>query len=187
VSEESWQEQVAKSLLPLQIIVGALVAGCVVFLVIVLVAGGAAAGDAGNQRPLAVSYMALAFLGAAIAARCIMPGIVVRAGRRNIARGTYPCAQPENRQGESLSPGPPGDAGGLLTLFQTKTVMGAAIIEGVTFFMLIAYMVERWTPILAVAVVLILVIAAHMPTRSGVIHWIEDQLRLVEEERSLGR
>jgi hypothetical protein len=65
--------------------------------------------------------------------------------------------------------------------------VGAAIIEGATFLMLIAYMTERFTPVLAIAVVLIVAIAAHMPTRSGVVHWIEDQLRLVDEERSMGR
>jgi hypothetical protein len=187
VSDASWEEQVAKSVWPLQIIVAALVAGCGFFLVIVLAVGGPAAGNAGDERPLVVSYLALAFLVAVIAARCIVPVVIVRTGRRNIAQGTFPTTQTPARDEPQPSPSPERDAAMLLTLFQAKTIVGAALIEGVAFFMLIAYMVERFTPILAVAVVLILVIAAHMPTRSGVVHWIEDQLRLVDEERSMGR
>jgi hypothetical protein len=136
---------------------------------------------------LQLTYVALAFLAAAIVARCVVPGVIVRAGRRNIARGAFPLSDARGAAQESSRTALErmGDAGKLLTLFQTKTILGAALFEGVAFFMLIAYMVERCTPILAVAIGLILAIAAHMPTRSGVVHWIEDQLRLVDEERSL--
>jgi len=187
MNDAPWEEKVAKHVRVLQIIVGALVAGCVFFLVIVLVTGGTAPGNVGNECPLIISYVALALLVAAIAARGIVPVVVVRVGRRNIAQGTFSSTQASARDESQQSPSPERDAAMLLTLFQAKTIVGAALIEGVTFFMLIAYMIERYAPVLAAAVVLILVIAAHTPTRSGVIHWVEDQLRLVDEERSLGR
>lgn len=178
----SWEEQVANQVRILQIIVGALVSGCLFFLVIVLVVDPAA-----GHRSLAISYVAAAFLIGAIGARSVVPGLLVRAGRKNIARGTFPAAQAAAHDESQQTPSPDRDAAMLLTLFQAKTIVGAAILEGVTFFLLIAYMVERFTPMLAIAVVLILLIAAHVPTRSRVVRWIEDQLRLLDEERSLDR
>ena len=126
---------------------------------------------------------------AALVARCVFPTIVVRKGRRQIARGTF--SLPQTREAPLQGPREEleqmGDAGRLFVVYQTKIIIGAAMIEGVTFFMLIAYLVERQTVVLRIAVALILAVAAHLPTRSGVIHWIEDQLRFVEEERALGR
>jgi hypothetical protein len=146
MNEIAWQERVSKRTWPLQIIVAALVAGCV------------------------------------------FPTIVVRKGRRQIARGTF--SLPQNRdaplQGPREELDQMGDAGRLFLLYQTKTIIGAAMIEGITFFMLIAYLAERQAVALGIAVALILAVAAHMPTRTGVIHWIEDQLRFVEEERAFG-
>jgi hypothetical protein len=39
---------------------------------------------------------------------------------------------------------------------------------------------------LVVAVAMILGLVFHIPTRSGVVHWIEDQLQLIEQERQFG-
>jgi len=182
----SWEEQVAGYVKILQVIVGALAAGCVFFLAIVLVVG-PGAGNAADPRSLMLSCVAAAFLGAASGARSVVPGFLVRAGRKNIARGTFPAGQAAVQGESQQTPSPERDAVMLFTLFQAKTIAGAAILEGTTFFVLIAYMVERFAPLLAVAVVLILLIAAHMPTRSRVVGWIENQLRLVDEERSLDR
>jgi len=48
-------------------------------------------------------------------------------------------------------------------------------------------MIERQTMVLGLAVPLIAAIALHMPTVSSLTHWIEEQLRLVDEERSMVR
>ena len=80
-----------------------------------------------------------------------------------------------------------GDAGQLFVVFQTRTIVAGALLEGTAFFALITYMIERSPLALTLAVLLILGVAVHFPTRSGVIRWIEDQLRLVERERQFGR
>jgi hypothetical protein len=189
MNEIGWQEQVSKRVWVLQVIVAALVAGCVFFLAVTLIVPGPGAERAGEGRPLQVTWIALAFLAVMLVARCVFPTIVVRKGRRQIARGTF--SLPQTREAPLQGPREEleqmGDAGPLFMLYQTKTIIGAAMIEGITFFMLIAYLVERQAVVLGIAVALILAIAAHMPTRTAVIHWIEDQLRFVEEERGLER
>jgi len=189
MNEIAWQERVSKHVWPLQIIVAALVAGCVFFLVVTLIVPPPGAERAGDGRPLQITWVALAFLVVMLVARCVFPTIVVRKGRRQIARGTFslPQAREAPLQGPREELEQMGDADPLFMLYQTKTIIGAAMIEGMTFFMLIAYLTERQAIALGIAIALILAVAAHMPTRTGVIHWIEDQLRFVEEERAFGR
>ncbi len=189
MNEAAWQERVSKRVWVLQTIVAALVAGCTFFLVIALFVPGPAAHGGGGERSSALTYIAMVFLGATVVIRCVVPTLVVRKGRGAIARGTFSLPQGRQTplQGDREELEQMGDAGRLFVLYQTKTIVGAALIEGVTFFMTIAYLTERNTVALAIAVALILAVAAHMPTRAGVIHWIEDQLRLVEQERALGR
>jgi hypothetical protein len=189
MNEMAWQERISKRVWVLQVIVTALVVGCVFFLVVAILVPGPGAERAGEGRPLQITWVALAFLAVMLVARCVLPTIVVRKGRRQIARGTFSLLQTREAplQGSREELEQMGDAGPLYMLYQTKTIIGAAMIEGITFFMLIAYLVERQVVALGIAVALILAIAAHMPTRAGVIHWIEDQLRFVEEERGLER
>jgi hypothetical protein len=189
MNESNWQEWVSKRVFVLQIIVAALVAGCTFFLVIALLVPGPGAQGAGGERPLQFTWIAAAFMAAVIAARLVVPTIVVRNGRSSIARGTFsfPWDRDTGSQAEGEELKQMGDAGPLFMLYQTKTIIGAALLEGVTFFMTIAYLIERSPIALGLAVALILAVAAHMPTRTGVVHWIEDQLRFVDDERSLGR
>ncbi len=188
MNDAPWQEEVPKYVRVMQIIVGALALGCVFFLVIVLMIPRPAAEQAGEAGPL-LSYVAFAFLVAAIVARSVVPGVVVRTGRRSIARGTFRISTVEETASQARREAleQMGDAGRLLVLFQTKTIIATAILEGATFFLLIAYMMEHYAPVLVIAVAMITAIAAHMPTSRGVVHWIEDQLRLLREERSLER
>jgi hypothetical protein len=189
MNEAAWQEQVSKRVWVLQMIVAALVAGCVFFLVIVLVSHGSAVGGAIGDGLTPLTWVALSFLALMAVSRAIVPAVIVRQGRRSIARGTFSLSQARQLplQGDREEVEEMGDAGRLFVLYQTKTIIGAALIEGATFFIIIAYLVERNTVALGIAVALILAVAAHIPTRTGVVHWIEDQLRLVAEERSLGR
>jgi hypothetical protein len=192
MNEIPWQERVSKRVLPLQIIVAALVAGCTFFLVIALVVppgqGRDAAGDAA-QPQLMLTWIGLAFVAAIVVARAVVPTVIVRTGRRRIAQGTFQLPQPHvMSQGEGREPLEElSNAGPLFMLYQTKTIIGAALFEGATFFMIVVYLVERQTLALGIAIALILAVAAHMPTRTGVVHWIDDQLRFVDDERSLGR
>ena len=80
---------------------------------------------------------------------------------------------------------PAPEAGNLLAIFQRKTIVGAAMLDGGAFFAAITYMVEGGPVSLLVAVVLWLGIAAHFPTSSRVTGWIDRQLEWLEQERPL--
>lgn len=189
MNESDWRPRVAKFVWPLQIIVAALAAGSLAFLIVVLVVAGSGLGDAGHQDPWMITWVALAFLTVAIVARTVVPSAIVRQGRKKIAQGTFqlPQARQTSQQPSLDILAQMGDPGKLLVLYQIKTIVGGALLEGVAFFLLIAYMIERQTAALGLAAALIVAIALHMPTRSGVVQWIEDQLRLVDEERAMGR
>jgi len=69
----------------LQIIVGAMVIGCVMFLVIATQLDlGEGADAAGNQEPSLFEFVALAFLGMAVIIRLTVPRVVVAASLRKI-------------------------------------------------------------------------------------------------------
>jgi hypothetical protein len=166
----------------LQIIVAALTAGCIIFLGVILAVSFDAA--AGNSPPgFALTYMMLAVAAAMVAARVVVPRIVVAQWRRKIREGTWVAPQgnaPVFGGAVDLST----DAGKLVVVLLTRTVIAAGILEGAVFLLLAAYMLEKSPLSLAAAVVLIFALAAHIPTRSSCSAWIEDQTRLLAEERA---
>ncbi len=179
MSDDSWQADVAKMTRILQIIVGALVAGALFFLVIALVIGhrGAARRAAADlaypcRRPV-YRHDAYCAGGLRLADH--------RRGRRQIAGGTYRPAVPQQWSG--AAGGPIGDAQCLFMVFQTRTIAGAAMFEGCAFFATICYLIEGRPASLVLAVCLILGVAAHFPTPARAIGWIERQLDLLEQER----
>ncbi len=183
MSESRWQDELGPLVLPLQIIVAALVAGTVFFTVIVLAVpidvADAAAG------PL-LSYIAIAFAVTALLARTIVPGILISRGRKKVAEGEWPITPKQTARQCVSRMQNAGDAGKLWLLYSTITIVAGALIEGATFFLLVAYMLERWLPGLVVAMAMILTLAAHLPTRRRAFQWIEDQLALLQQERGLG-
>ncbi len=76
-----------------------------------------------------------------------------------------------------------GDAGLLWLVFVKKLLMAGAPLEGATFLAGVAYLVEGSPWALGAAVVLVATLAMMIPKREAAIAWIEDQLRLVEQER----
>ncbi len=164
----------------LQIVVAAMTAGCILFLAIALVFRGSPA--AGVQIPVLtciLSAMALMLVGM----RLVVPRIVVAQARAAIRRGIGP-----SREDNTLDDAPQSDearnAAKLIGLFVTRTIMAAALLEGAVLMLLVAYLVEGSALSLGFAVVLIAALAAHFPTASGAAAWVEDQARLLDEERS---
>ena len=166
----------------MQIIVGAMVAGCVMFLVIVLVIPGGA--GIALDTPL-LTYIALAFAAAAVVARLVVPGIVVAQARRKILSGDWKVAARAPTAGSTASTGQDDDASKLAQVFMVRTIVAAAILEGAIFLSLIVCLLQRSTLTLGLAVVLLAALAAHFPTRAGVDRWLADQMRLLDEERQM--
>ncbi len=186
--DSSWQDELTRPLRTLQIIVAALVTGVVVFLGIVLALGPGAPPP--PQQPagggFSLTTLAVVFTVVVLIVRLIVPGVIASVSRRKIADGTWAPQQGRNTQAwmvEFLER--TGDAGKLTYVFMNRTIIAGALIEGATFFTLIAHMLEGTTLSLIVAAMLIASLLLHFPTRSRLVGWIEDQLVLIEQERQL--
>jgi hypothetical protein len=167
----------------LQIIVGALVAGCLVFMVIAIVVGPQIAPPAPGQGLEILTAVAIGFTAMQLAARAIVPAIMVRRGKQAILRGESPVKWRFPEQDARMADfyEKTGDAGKLMMLYRAKTIAGAAMLEGAAFFGLITYLANQGPIALALGGLLIVGVALHFPTRSGVIRWIGDQLLWLEQ------
>jgi hypothetical protein len=177
---EKWQDDVTPALRRLQIIVAGIIAGCLVFLGVVLVI--AKPPDLDRQPML--SYAALACAALAIVSRIVLVAALTTVGRRAIGRELPSSA----RDGA----GPPADqrpsmdlVHSIWGLFTMRTICAAAILEGAAFFLAVAYLLEGFWPAPVAAGLLIVGLLLHVPTRSGMVRWSEAQLRLLDEERQM--
>jgi hypothetical protein len=184
MSNTSWQDEIGRVVWPLQIIIPALVMGCLFFLAVVTFMPPL------GPAPLAalMGYVGLGFVLAALIAREIAVRGIVGRGRRRIRAGTFPplanSPVPGLNSQEFLAR--TGDAGLLYSVYQARMITGAAILEGAAFLMLSLFMIGRQPWTVALAIALIAGVALHFPTRASVCQWIEQQLRLMSEERDLG-
>ena len=186
--DDSWREAATKQVRVLQIIVGALVAGVVFFLMIVLIICPPA-----NLAPGMLTAVAVIFAGAMLITYPVVLRIPVATACRQILAGTFRIVDSwkcgslgtsdlgASDRGIGLS-----DVQCLLSLFQRKTILGAAMIEGCAFFAVIAYFIEGGFVSLGLAGALLAGLAAHFPTLSRVTGWVDRQIELLEQERTLG-
>lgn len=193
MSREDDESMLGPQVRTMQVIIGALVMGLVFFLGIVLflraqqkvVPPGPAPNpaQARAQAQPVISYAAVAFTMMALPMSLLIPSVVVKGGRKQIAQGTW---TPPVRGIGTVPPGPLGDTLRLASVYQSALIIGAALNEGPAFFALIAYMIEGLPAILGLAVLLILGVAARFPTLTRVEQWIDAQKELVIEERQEG-
>jgi hypothetical protein len=113
----------------------------------------------------------------AVALPVVMYTISSKAQRAIIDKSGMPSAARKSEDTESR------DALSLLQVYQTRTIVSAAMFEGLAFFATIAYLVEGNPISLGVAVAMILGVAAHFPTPGRIIGWVDRQLEAVEVEK----
>jgi hypothetical protein len=173
------EQAIAVRLRTAKIITGALIAGQVVFLAVVVWLR-----LSGNRPPaaqLVVSLTGLAFAGVILVAFFAVPNLVLASWRRQIARGVWPVQQASRRFPAGPSAAAPDDpALRWWDLYQTHHIIRCALLEGAGFFQLIAYLLEGQIFSLATAVALIAGIALLFPTREKVEDWIRTQKDAVE-------
>jgi hypothetical protein len=179
-----------------QIIVGALVAGLVTFLIIATMidlgprpgaaAGGGpgAAGVAATESPMPIiTYLAVAFGVVLLPMSFIVPGRVAQQQRRAIASGKMPGSPSVAPTAGDQSAAATVPLSGLPAVFLTQLVVGAAMDEGAAFFALVAYLIEKNPIALALALVLIAGVIARFPTAGRVERWIEQQQEKLREDQ----
>jgi hypothetical protein len=171
----------ARATLTMQIIVGSLAAGVVMFSAVTLVLA--------TQQPKPVAdtplltYMSIVAAPVAILAALTIPGFLVRSQRQPILAG-----KPTLRAGSiGGSPLPEAEQslGPYIGGYQTALIVRSAILEGAAFFSLMAFMLEGQTASLVAVGVLFLFILSGVPTRSRVEEAIERQRRTVDEMRQM--
>lgn len=164
-----WRDNPAGFTRTLQIVVVAMAMGCCAFLAVALFLFLGEDHVASQAVPV---YAFIALTLAGLFLRLFAPTSLVAFGRRRIAAEISPTTSPEDIA-ESLA-----------KLMATQTIVGAAILEGFTFFILVLCLVDPSTMAFCCSAVLIAMMLFSCPTRGGIEAWIADQTRRVEEERS---
>ena len=157
-----------------KIIAGALIAGSAVFAVVAIAI---ALGKQPGEPMLA--YVAVAFTVADLLAYAIAPRLVTSAQVRQIASGKYPVLN-ASQQGGIVPPADAKPSDYLLLVFLQKTIIENALIEGVVFLNLVAYLITTLWWSLAIAAALIAIMMVTFPTQSKAGRWVEDQLQLID-------
>jgi hypothetical protein len=147
----------------IQIMAAAIVAGVGMFLIIVLTLRGQ--GPAPAASPILL-YVGIVFGVAALAARLVVPNLLVAARRRQL----------------------PGSSSSrdLLGLFQLRTIVGMALLEGAAFFLVIVYLLDGSQLALLLSILGVVIVASQFPTRSSIDRWLARQRELIEQEQQLG-
>jgi len=156
----------------LRIILGALIAGCLGFMVFAVIYRRSVAG-APPDLPI-LTYLSFAFAVVDTAISFFMPDSLIAAERRKLAQS------PENSPQESR---PSGEFVKFVGLYQTRMIISAALLEGSIFFFIIAYLVGGSLYCLLGALVLLGIMAIKFPSRDGVRRWVEEQRELLQQER----
>ena len=146
-----------------QVIAGSIMAGMVFFGVVAFVISmGKEPGD-----PL-IGYIAAGFTAVTAIAANIVPGILVQAMIRKQRSATE---QDEPAQQSDSS-------AGFYVVFQIKTIVEYALLEGAAFFCLVAYIVtvQLWT--IAIAAAVLAKMAVAFPTRTRIDNWVQEQRHL---------
>jgi branched-subunit amino acid transport protein len=171
------QERFFRAMLTnMRILSAALISGVVVFLVVVLFI---IKSDPKPGLPL-LTYLGLAFGAVAVVFAFIIPGFIGGTIKQALVDGKRVDLPPQFKTSQEV-----GIAGNLLFLFQTRLIIGYAILEGAAFFNLVAYMLERQDVSLAVVGLLLGAMMAKFPTRGKVAGWLADETRAIAELRSL--
>lgn len=156
-----------------QIIVGALVTGVLVF-------AGIAVLQRINRPPqqeALLAYLGAGFAATALGVRSVIGCITAASFRKRIASGSAPIAP-------SIASGNPTDGDRLLLAFQQKTIIESALVEGAAFFVLVTFLtVGQWWS-LGISAVLVVVLLVPFPTFDRVENWVKYQLELLDLERS---
>jgi hypothetical protein len=169
--------QLSLYLRTMRIIVSALALGVMTLFVVVVVMR-----QQNPNRPVPdppiITFIALGFAGLQFVLQAVIPNLMAAGARRRIAAGQWPPGM-----GASV---PADDLGKLCMLYQVRLVVGAALVEGAAFFLLIAYLLEGQIVALAGAAVMLALVLVRFPTRSGLEGWLSDQQEQLRQERMAG-
>jgi hypothetical protein len=178
---DSQRDYIRKVARTLQIIVGALAGGVLMFLTIVIYLVSQNPPVAAPEAPI-ITYSAYGLAIASGIASLFIPSLISNRGRQSLING-----DPMNWGLVKNLPNvaEPGDVAPLAAIYQTRTIIGAALCEGAAFLACVAYLLEHQHPVLFVAVVLLVMIVRHIPTVSGLESLFESESTTIQQMRQL--
>lgn len=158
----------------LQIIVGAMAGGALVLVGVAAVLVGA---DRAQPNPQAtvISYGAMAIAATALLARPLLLNSMTSSGRRRIALDGANADAAKRLVSEKTA---------LAGLFQTRTIAACATIEGPVLLLAFGAFASRSPACVGAAAVLVVFLAMQMPSMLGAGRWVDDQLQMLDSERS---
>lgn len=167
----------------LQIILGSMAVGVAIFIGVVVFAipgpergGGGVPDRPGPVAALpALSVAAYTFTAILLPLSFVIPGVVAESLRKKLAAGKF-----TPQAGSSAM----GDVDSLAAIYQTRTIVGAALNEAPAFLAAIAYMIERDPIALGLAMALLGVLVARVPTVPRAATWFDDQRARLEADRN---
>ncbi len=177
MSDGNLSPNVRDRLRTMRLIHASLLMGCSTFAVIALVLRQQQAAPVPEQPML--SFVGLALAGSTGLALLLVPNAVTASWRKTIARGIFPLSTTPMTDAASGS----GQSIGWWGLYQTRLIITAALIEGVIFFELLAYLTEGPPWNLAMAALFLVGLALLFPTQERVERWIRTQQELVEQQK----
>ena len=103
----------------------------------------------------------------------VVPALMTKTARAKITAGELGAIQSESQL--------------LAGQYQSNTIVAAALLEGAAFFNLVAYIIDGHPASLGLGIGLALVILSMFPSTQRMTNWIEQQTRLISEEKMLKR
>jgi hypothetical protein len=166
----------------LQVLVVAMAAGVLVFLVIaVFVRPNNGNPRAPDSQPV-ITYMAIGMSVVIGAAWMIVPSAVERRMRESVINH-------ESKDWGIVRNMPNaeeiGDAIPLANIYQTGTIIRVALVEGTAFLAGVAFMIERQPIALLIGVVLWLMILSHIPTVGRIENWVDMEMAELPQLREM--
>lgn len=172
-----------KGLKSTQIIVLALLAGVLIFSLVLLFV---VRPELGEREPVAedalpLTWLLIGFGAFEVVMVFVLRGVFLGNARRNIVAGSWTAP------GGRLPYGEAGDAGRLFHGWLTVTIITAAGMEAAALMALVAYLLEGKPVALVAAGVFGLLLALQMPTRDRLDAWLESELLRRKSPNETGR
>lgn len=172
-------EFAARTVRTLQIVVGALIMGVISFGVVTQFIPRNKPAD--NEL---MFYIGLGMTVFILIGRVLVSSQFVTANRKHLIDGDWSSGK--NNSGNQL-PDDATDADRLYLVFNMYTILRAALHEGAAFLNLVMYLPSGNIGSFAVAAAMLLLMLVEFPTRSRADDWVNEQLALIDAEKSFSR
>jgi hypothetical protein len=181
-TESKLADQLKPQAMTMRLIVGALALGVLSTVVVsVLLRADRGLAEGPLQFELITWFGIIAAPVAVVASR-IVPILIVRTARKRMVAGDYRLTYAGADKAYAIN-----ESDALAGLYQTTTIVAAALLEGAAFLNVIAFLLEGNPISLGLAIGLAMGILAMYPSGQRIAIWIELQLRLIEEHRQVGK